>query len=67
MLRLLKVSRLCPEVTNWVNEDRCQCISVQLDGFLLIVSQGIVPIRKLQPCNMVVTTLLHGCYNLVTL
>ena len=33
------------EVTNWAIEDRCQfllanCISVQLDCFLLLVSQG---------------------------
>ena len=45
--RLLKVSRMCPEVTNWVIKDRCQfllanCICVQLDCFLLLVSQGIV-------------------------
>ena len=35
-----------PEVTNWVIEDRCQfllanCICVQLDCFLLLVSQGL--------------------------
>ena len=35
-----------PEVTNWVIEDRCQfllanCICVQLDRFLLLVSQGM--------------------------
>ena len=35
MLGLLKVSRLCPEVTNWVNEYRCQCISVRLDVFFV--------------------------------
>ena len=36
-------------MTNWVIEDRCQfllanCISVQLDCFLLLVSQGIVSV-----------------------
>ena len=36
-------------MTNWMIEDRCQfllanCISVQLDCFLLLVSQGIVSV-----------------------
>ena len=37
--------------TNWVIEDRCQfllanCISVQLDCFLLLVSQGIASLSR---------------------